>query len=115
MKGLISFIFICLLAKAQETREFLLQVEDVKSEAGFFEVEDSTSELDSLSLVERSHPEYFLQLGVTEDPTYEELNSEDIQLDSQYYAERSSLDADSLYQDDSADKTNNYDGNLWEV
>lgn len=115
MKSLIAFNFICLLARAQIHQEFLLQLEDVQSEAGFLEVEDSTSELDSSALEKRSHPEYFLQLEVTEDPTYEDLNSEDIQLDSQYYAEHSSLDADSLYQDDSADKANNYDGNLWEV
>lgn len=115
MKSLISIFFISLLTSAYMTKEVLLQVEDVPSSAGFYEVDDSDYELDSASLEKRNHPEYFLQLEVADDPTYEEINSEDIQLDSQYYAEHSSLDADELYQDSSADKTNNYNGNLWEV
>ena len=55
----------------------------------------------------------FLQLE--DEETYEKVNSEDIQLDSQFYEEQSSLDADEIYNDQSEEKTDNYDGNLWEV
>jgi hypothetical protein len=55
----------------------------------------------------------FLQLE--DDETFEKVNSEDLQLDSQFYEEQSELDADEIFTDDSEDKTDNYDGNLWEV
>lgn len=117
-------LVIGLSAFAKDYQAFLQELSDEEKESGFFDVEDEEMQLDSDDLDEVSGSAFFFLQTLMEqeedDLAFEEINTDDELLDSIFYEEEESLDADELF--DEPVETGEpkglegvFDGALWEI